>query len=461
MYSQEGKDLTLSAAGDAIINREISSSAEEGIKKLVDLIRETDVGFVNLETILHDYEPYPNAHCGGLHLRSPEYVTDELERMGFNIFSAANNHIGDYSYGGMISTMEALEERNITYAGLGENLREARSASYLDTSAGNVALVACSSRIPGGFEAGEQRPDIHGRPGLSPLRIKPKFTVTEEWYNKIERLSKLMGMEEVKEKGFEELGFSVPQENDKSLAFLHPKGRNLSFVKGEELGITYDLEEDDKEEIKKEIESANKQSDWVLVSLHYHAGKNGHINDHTIPEFVESFAHECIESGADVFLGHGAHVMRAIEIYENKPIFYGLGNFFFQYALVDKLPGDFYKGQGLLEYIPEEIDLGHESTPSDVFDILEYDEEGNPRGFLSKKKFWETFLPVIKFENEELSKIDLYPVDLGMEKPRSKRGRPLLAQGEEAKDILKKLKELSDDYDTPIEIEGEKGIIDI
>lgn len=459
MYGREGEDFTFSAAGDAIINKRISVCEEERVKKLRDIIKNTDVGLVNLETLLHDYEPYPNAECGGMYLRSPRYIADELEWMGFNLFAVANNHIGDYSHGGMISTMNALENRDFTYAGLGRNLREARSPSYLDTSAGNVALVSCCSHFPTGSEAGEQRPDMKGRPGLSPLRLQTKFVVNEEWYEKIKDLSELLGLEEVKQEDFKEKGFSVPREDEDEFVFLHPKEENLSFVKGEKCKISYEINEKDKKAIMREIKRANKQSDWVIMSMHYHAGKNGHINDHSIPKFVRSFARECIDNGADVFVGHGPHVIRGIEIYEDKPIFYSLGNFFFQLSTIERLPNEMYDGLGWFSIDEENFD--YDDVPSDIYDAMEFDDEGNPKGFLSDEMFWETILPKVEFKNGNLEKIELFPVELGMKEPRSRRGRPLLREDERGRGILKKISKLSSEFGTEIKTEENKGIIEV
>jgi len=41
-----------------------------------------------------------------------------------------------------------------------------------------------------------------------------------------------------------------------------------------------------------------------------------------------AFAKFCIDNGADLVLGHGPHVLRAIELYKNKLIAYSLGNFY-------------------------------------------------------------------------------------------------------------------------------------
>ena len=42
---------------------------------------------------------------------------------------------------------------------------------------------------------------------------------------------------------------------------------------------------------------------------------------------VYQFAHTVIDAGADMVIGHGPHVLRAMEIYKNKLIVYSLGNF--------------------------------------------------------------------------------------------------------------------------------------
>lgn len=76
-------------------------------------------------------------------------------------------------------------------------------------------------------------------------------------------------------------------------------------------------------------------ADIVLVS--FHAGGEGvefqHVTRKT--EFfigenrgnVYEFAHRMIDAGADVLLGHGPHVTRAVEVYKNRFITYSMGNF--------------------------------------------------------------------------------------------------------------------------------------
>ena len=42
---------------------------------------------------------------------------------------------------------------------------------------------------------------------------------------------------------------------------------------------------------------------------------------------VYKFAYSVIDGAADIVLGHGPHVTRAVELYKNKFIAYSLGNF--------------------------------------------------------------------------------------------------------------------------------------
>lgn len=83
------------------------------------------------------------------------------------------------------------------------------------------------------------------------------------------------------------------------------------------------------------VSRLKKQVDIVIVS--FHGGGEGANFEHVTrkPEIfykenrgnVYEFAHSVIDAGADVVLGHGPHVTRAVEVYKNKFIAYSLGNF--------------------------------------------------------------------------------------------------------------------------------------
>ncbi|PSN16848.1 metallophosphatase [filamentous cyanobacterium CCT1] len=83
------------------------------------------------------------------------------------------------------------------------------------------------------------------------------------------------------------------------------------------------------------VEAAQQQADIVVVS--FHAGKEG--TDATVTRDqdelfysenrgnVVRFSRTVIDHGADLVLGHGPHVPRALELYNGKLIAYSLGNF--------------------------------------------------------------------------------------------------------------------------------------
>lgn len=89
------------------------------------------------------------------------------------------------------------------------------------------------------------------------------------------------------------------------------------------------------DEAKALVASLKKQADIVIVS--FHGGGEGAKFEHVTRQTeifykenrgnVYAFAHAVIDAGADVVLGHGPHVTRAVEVYKNKFIAYSLGNF--------------------------------------------------------------------------------------------------------------------------------------
>ena len=83
------------------------------------------------------------------------------------------------------------------------------------------------------------------------------------------------------------------------------------------------------------VKKANEQADIVVISVH--AGAEGtsalRVRDQTEYFFSENrgnmvqFSRAMVDAGADLILGHGPHVPRAVELYQNKLIAYSLGNF--------------------------------------------------------------------------------------------------------------------------------------
>jgi poly-gamma-glutamate capsule biosynthesis protein CapA/YwtB (metallophosphatase superfamily) len=89
------------------------------------------------------------------------------------------------------------------------------------------------------------------------------------------------------------------------------------------------------EQAKSIVYLLSDSCDIVIVSMH--GGAEGNEHQHVTRETEEflgadrgnvyNFSHQMIDAGADVIIGHGPHVTRAIEIYKGRFIAYSLGNF--------------------------------------------------------------------------------------------------------------------------------------
>jgi poly-gamma-glutamate synthesis protein (capsule biosynthesis protein) len=73
--------------------------------------------------------------------------------------------------------------------------------------------------------------------------------------------------------------------------------------------------------------------------------------------------------------------------------------------------------------------------------------------------FWQAVLPVCTYKGRKLAEVRLYPVDLGYQRAIPQRGRPMLAEGKVAQEILTWLRDLSKPLGTDIRIDGDVGII--
>lgn len=95
------------------------------------------------------------------------------------------------------------------------------------------------------------------------------------------------------------------------------------------------LDLNNEEEVKTLIKKYRPKCDVLIVS--FHGGAEGSKAQHVTRRSetflgenrgnVHKFAHFCIDNGADIVIGHGPHVPRAVELYNGHFIAYSLGNF--------------------------------------------------------------------------------------------------------------------------------------
>ncbi|MHC8514265.1 CapA family protein [Sporosarcina sp. ITBMC105] len=420
------EEVIFTATGDSFITRRLPKD-HAGVNDLSALIKSADVCFTNLEVTIHRDEGIPAAVSGGTWAKAVPAVLQDIKRYGFNLIAWANNHTLDYSIPGLLATERHLNDQEFVHGGAGGNLASASEPRYLEIGQARIALIALTSTFHESGAAGEQRPDMVGRPGVNPLRYETIHHVTREQLSLLQTIACSTAINATHNLSVKE-GFKSERTDG-----IYSFGGHLFKVSDRPGKVTYPLLQDLERTIRS-IHEAKRQADYVFVSIHAHEMEG---EDKEKPaKFIETFARRCIDEGAHMIVGHGPHILRGIEVYKNRPIFYSLGNFIFQNDTVTHLPQDFYQTYG----------LAHHHTVADGLDAR---SKENTIGFGVNPLIWETVLPIWKMKNGELTDLKLYPVELGFGKKRFQRGWPMLTDNAK---ILERLSILSKPYGTEIAI---------
>lgn len=188
---------------------------------------------------------------------------EALPRAGFAAVSLAGNHMADCGAEGIADTISALDALNIQHSGAGAHLAEAVKPAVLTQSGRRIALLSYNCVGP---EASWATKD---RAGCAYVRV--------------------------------ETADGAP---------IAPAAR-LERVNAASL-----------EAMARDIRNARQQADVVIVALH-----KGIVHTSArLAPYEQPLAHAAIDAGCDIVLGHHAHIVRGIEIYNGKPVFHGLGN---------------------------------------------------------------------------------------------------------------------------------------
>lgn len=433
----EQGSLRLIATGDMFITRHLPEGGYEGFEELKEVIGRHDVKFSNLEMTFHHSEGYPAAESGGTWAMTDPSMLDDVRAFGFNLFNTANNHSGDYGEGGVLATIRYLNERGMVFSGTGRNLAEASRACYLETKQNRVALISVSSTFTRASRAGGQSEEMPGRPGLSALRSTKYCYVDDAHYKMAEELAEATCINADRLYSIR-TGYLNPFPEGKL-----PFGDEVTFVRSTENKVTSEPNEEDMHRIEREIVEAGKQADVVLVSFH---GHEYDAVDTTVPaHFLEIFSRRCIDAGADAVIGHGPHELRGIEIYKGKPIFYSLGNFLFETETVALQPYDAYINKKL----PTDMRVGS---------YMDNRSKNGTVGFGVLPEIWKAVMASWRIEDGKLAEVALYPITLGMELNRTRKGTPRLSHDEET---LRYLDGLCRPYGTKLRIENGIGYVEL
>lgn len=423
--------FTIATVGDVIIAHSLEHLTDEpDFAAVVELLRGADVATGNLETQIIDPRSFVGSNGGGTHGAEPDSA-EFLQAMGFDLVARPNNHANDFGPEGLAETSRHLDRAGLAHSGYADNYWSARAARFYTTARGRVGMVATTAGTS--FAAQPGRGEWPGRGGLSNLDVERYLVIPASDWDAVQR---------IRDHFPNGTGFYARGANDEQQITLLGNEFRKAPPGVEEAYYTFEINQRDLRDILASVREGKMRSDFITVALHSHHFRDaeGGYRGENIPEaehldtnpsvadYLEEFARATIDNGADLFQGTGVHVLRGIEIYQGKPIFYGLGEFIRQRDVGG------LAGRG---------DLSRDRCDGCPFPVK-----------------YESVVALSEYRNGEVAEVRLYPIELGYESPRmAHRGVPRMADSATARRILMRLQELSAPYGTVIDISGDVGYI--
>lgn len=415
-------EFTFAAVGDLIYLRPMLATLEKRSPDMLRLLRGADVTFGNFETTALDLDGFrgsPQAESGGTWMLADPRVPKDVAGMGIDIVSHANNHATDWGVEGMLETRRLLDEAGLVHAGTGPNMTAARSPEYLDAPIGRIGLISATTTFTPMTPASDALGKVPGRGGANTIRSTVVNRVSAADLAALARIAGTKAGQPVKIAGRVFEATDTP---------TYPAA------------VHYVINQRDEKANLLAVRQARENGNFVVFSLHNHEPGNA---SQTPADFAPGLAHEVIDAGADMFIGHGPHQLRGIEIYKGKPIFYSLGNFAMMNNSLDHVPADMFDQFGVAPGT---------ATPPELLAARNANEFADP-------VLYESVIAVTRFRDGAVSEIRLYPVDLGVRAQGAERGVPHLADAQTGTRILQRMQRLSEPFGTHVIIEKGVGII--
>ncbi|MBI4330218.1 MAG: CapA family protein [Chloroflexi bacterium] len=267
-------------------------SSESIFSPAAATLKEPDILFGHIDFVASSQPP--QMHFSSVPPSNPGSVS-ALRDAGFDIVSVASNHGMDYGEGCFLDNIDLLKKSGIAVIGGGKDGNEARRPVIIERNGARVGFLGYCSVLPRGYEAKA------GKPGIAPMRASTSY----------EQVDWQPGM----------------------------PPRVLSAAHKEDLAAML-------EDIKK----ARLLADVLVLSLHWGL----HYIPSSIAMYQKEIGHAAIDAGVDVILGHHALLLKGIEVYKGKVIFYGLGNFAVDSRSVEAVR----KSDALWKFLRWEMDPG-------------------------------------------------------------------------------------------------------
>lgn len=232
-----------------------------------DELRKADIAFCQLEVNLTERgSRLPQVrHTHRAKASSAEAMKDA----GFTIVSFSGNHCLDWGQVGFFDTIDNLKGAGLGVVGVGANILEARAPVIQEANGVRVAFLAYNSILPSHYWAEADRP------GCAPMRA---WTIYEQ----------------------------IEPDQPGTPARIHTHALRA-----------------DLDAMVEDVRKARELADVVVMSIHWGI----HFIPAVLADYQQEVAHAAIDAGVDMVLGHHAHILKGVEVYRGKPVFYSMGNF--------------------------------------------------------------------------------------------------------------------------------------
>jgi poly-gamma-glutamate synthesis protein (capsule biosynthesis protein) len=369
------RDLVLLGVGDVAPNRAEFATMFEHV---APVFHQADIVFGNMEEVISD-RGAPSVHAP-LPMRTRPEAAKAIRAAGFHALSMANNHCMDWGHDGLVDTLRHVEEAGMAITGAGANIADARVPAIVERDGVKIAFVAASSILPLGYWADEQRP------GCVPMRAYTHY---------------------------EQIETDQPGTPARTLTFPHPA---------------------DLQNLLADIRAARKKADIVVLSIHWGI----HYVPEVIADYQRTIAHAAIDVGCDIVLGHHAHILKGVEVYKGKAIFYSLGNFAIE------LPGAWSK-------------IRYEDRPRFKETRKLNPEIGKSRDSLFPDDMLKTGIVKCVVANKAIRRVSFLPCDLA----KTAEPRPLRASDSRFAEVTDYLERISSNQElgTRFAREGDELVI--
>ena len=358
MYEADSGELSIALVGDCLVTRRLAVFREARFLRLREILAAADATFANFESNVHRYldRPQYQQDGAGTYVTTEPALLDDLKWLGINLVAACSNHADDYGWEGILGTMRHLDAAGLVHAGLGRHLAEARAAGLPGHRPRPRGPGRRDRDLPSRRPRGRTAARHAGHPGVNGIRYQTVYEVDRE------TLARSAADRRADRPG------DVPRAPPRPGRPGAPAGRGRGydflgqrFVVGPEARCA-PTRIPRRRGVLRQVRRPAAMADRVIVSLHCHeqggptlltARKRSEVED--LADFAVDLARRAVDAGADVFVGHGPQVPLGIEIYQGRPIFYGLGAFIFEIETLRFLAEETYERYG----------LGERATPAD------------------------------------------------------------------------------------------------